>query len=170
MKVLLLLLLAVISVTANSQTYYFVRHAEKAQAATNTTMKTTGNPPLSPAGEARAKALKDLLKDKHIRNIFSTNTIRTVSTATPLATATHTRIEIYDKADRDFIDQIKARHNNTLIVGHSDTVDDIVNMLSNADHVHADLPDWQYDRLFVVTIRGKKISFKVMKYGKASIK
>lgn len=168
MKVLLLLLIAVISLTANGQTYYIVRHAEKATASAGTKMETTGNPALSQRGEERAIALRDFLKARHIRYIYSTNTIRTMSTAKPLAASTNTRIEIYEKADHAFIDQLKARHDNTLIVGHSNTVDDIVNMLANAEQVHGDLPDSQYDNLFVVTIKGKKISYKALKYGKAS--
>ena len=168
MKVLILAMLIAISITVNCQTYYIVRHAEKAQPGSGIVMTTPDNPPLSNRGEERAILLKDLLKDKHIRYIFSTNTLRTKSTAKPLSAATGVKIKIYDKPDKAFIKMLKALHNNTLIVGHSDTVDDIVNALCNTENVHGDLPDSQYDNLYVVKIAGKKVSFQAMKYGKPS--
>ncbi len=160
MKILLLLLLTVIVLTVKSQTYYVVRHAEKAQ--------TSDNPPLTDAGMQRAQALNDYLKNKHISFIFSTNTLRTISTATPLSKTIHSNIILYKNADKAFIDTLKALRKNTLIVGHSNTVDDIVNALSNAENVHGDLNDTQYDNLYVVVIKRKKASFKALKYGKAS--
>ncbi len=168
MKVLILVLLIVISITVNCQTYYIIRHAEKAQAGSGIVMATPDNPPLSNRGAERAILMKDLLKDKHIRYIFSTNTIRAISTAKPLSGAIKVKIKIYDKPDKAFINMLKALHNNTLIVGHSNTVDDIVNALCNAENVHGDLPDSQYDNLYVVKIVGKKVSFQAMKYGKPS--
>jgi len=168
MKLLLLLLLAVTSLTIKSQTYYIVRHAEKVQATNASMMATSDNPPLTGVGKERAKALSQLLKDKHIGFIFSTNTLRTISTAKPLSEATGIKILTYSKPGKSFIDTLKALHKNTLVVGHSNTVDDIVNALSETENIHGDLEDTQYDNLYVVTIKGKKISFKALKYGKAS--
>ncbi|MEO5999825.1 MAG: phosphoglycerate mutase family protein [Chitinophagaceae bacterium] len=168
MRVLILLLLVATSLTVKSQIYYIIRHAEKEQASSGVVMATPGNPPLSKKGIARAQALKDLLMDKHIHYIFSTNTIRTIATVKPLGDAIGVRIETYSKADSAFIEKLKTLDQNTLIVGHSNTVDDIVNTLSKTENVRGDLPDTKYDNLYVVKINGSKISFQALKYGKAS--
>ena len=127
------------------------------------------DPPLTEAGEERAKALKDILKIKKIGYVFSTNTTRTRSTAEPvktffnLVTATYSPIP-----DSVFIVRLKSLNKNTLIVGHSNTVDDIVNKLCGAIKIPADLHDTEYDNLFVVKKKGKKMSFENKKYGKPS--
>jgi len=153
-----LLLLLVFSLSAYSQTYtyYIVRHAEKAQ--------TGSDPPLSRQGQRRAQALKELLKNKKIGFIFSTNTIRTLSTAKPLSEAIHVPVQIYAQANSAFIRKVKGLHKNTLIVGHSNTIDDIANALSNALSVSGDIPDSEYNNLFIVKYIGKKIEFEAKKY------
>jgi len=148
------------SLTVKSQTYYIVRHAEKEQASAGSVMATPGNPPLTKQGAARALALKDILKDKHIRYIFSTNTTRTIATAKPLSEAIGVKVDTYAWPDSTFISKLKTLRGNTLIVGHSNTVDDIVNMLCKRKEVAGDLPDTAYSKLFIVTVKGKKTSFK----------
>ena len=66
-------------------TYYIVRHAEKATGIDPSTMKTSTDPPLSIEGQERALKLKEMLSGKNVRHIFSTNTTRTISTAKPFA-------------------------------------------------------------------------------------
>ena len=140
-----------------SHRYYIVRHAEKATQAANM----SSDVPLSEKGKQRAKALKELLKNKKISYIFSTNTIRTRSTAQPLADQLGLKIETYGPVpDSSFINKLRALKKNALIVGHSNTVDDIVNMLCKRKEVAGDLPDSAYSKLFIVTIKGKKTSFK----------
>jgi len=51
------------------------------------------------------------------------------------------------------------------VVGHSNTVDDIVNKLCGQVKIASDLNDGEYDNLFVVKIKGKKIVFDKRKYG-----
>ena len=165
MRVLILLLLVVMSLTVKSQTYYIVRHAEKEQASAGSVMATPGNPPLTKQGAARALALKDILKDKHIRYIFSTNTTRTIATAKPLSEAIGVKVDTYAWPDSTFISKLKTLRGNTLIVGHSNTVDDIVNKLCGQVKIASDLKDGEYDNLFLVKIRGRKISFDRRKYG-----
>jgi phosphohistidine phosphatase SixA len=156
--------------TACSHTYYVVRHAEKVIKPDATMM--ANDPPLTAAGQVRAEALKDLLKDKHIRFIFSTNTIRTKSTAEPLRVYLGISTETYGpRPDTAFIARLKSIKKNTLIAGHSNTVDDIVNGLCNSVKVAGDLDDSEYDNLFIVRYRkfvGTKISFERKKYGTAS--
>lgn len=166
MKLILLLLLSFVSLTIKSQTYYIVRHAEKQSSSAG--MTSTDNPPLTDAGLQRARVLKDFLKDKKIGYIFSTNTLRTISTVKPLSELTGIKISMYQKPDRMFIDTLLSLQKNTLIVGHSNTVDDIVNKLCEAEHIHGDLPDSQYDNLYIVTVKGKMVSYYAIKYGKVS--
>lgn len=149
--------------------YYVVRHAEKATASPGTVMFTPDDPPLSAAGKARAIELREELKNKSIRYIFSTNTARTISTALPLNNLLNTtKIEFYNSKDSldFFIQKLKAiNKGNVLIVGHSNTVDDIVNRLCGETKVPADLPDTEYDNLYIVTRKGKRMMFENKTYG-----
>jgi phosphohistidine phosphatase SixA len=140
-----------------SHSYYIVRHAEKAtQEATM-----SSDVPLTDKGKERAEAVKEILKDKKIAYVFSTNTIRTKSTARPTADYFHLTTEIYGPGpDSAFIRLLKLKKKNTLVVGHSNTVDDIVNMLCGKKKVDRDLPDTEYNKLFIVKMKGKKCSFK----------
>ena len=142
--------------TSCSHTYYIVRHAEKA--APDATM--SSDPPLTERGKERAEALKEMLKSKKIAYVFSTNTIRTRSTAQPAADYFHIKIEGYGpKPDSAFIALLKAKRKDVLVVGHSNTVDDIVNMLCNEKKIPADLDDSEYSHLFIVKYKGRKIFF-----------
>ena len=158
--------------SCSSVKYYIVRHAEKQAATTGTVMNTPDDPPLSAAGRVRAIELRDVLKNKGIRYIFSTNTIRTISTAQPLEELQgDTKIEIYNTKDSlDFlISKLKAiQKGNALIVGHSNTVDDIVNKLVGEIKVPKDLPDSEYDNLYIVTKKGNRYKFENKTYGTAT--
>ncbi|HLG40203.1 MAG TPA: histidine phosphatase family protein, partial [Chitinophagaceae bacterium] len=115
---------------------------------------------LTDKGRERAEALKEILRNKKIAYIFSTNTIRTKSTAQPTADYFHLTIETYNpRPDSSFINLLKSKKKNTLIVGHSNTVDDIVNMLCSKKVVAGDLPDTEYNKLFIIKRKGKKYIF-----------
>jgi broad specificity phosphatase PhoE len=150
-----------------SHTYYVVRHAEKAVAGEGPVMNTPNDPPLSAAGMQRAEALKTVLHNKRIRYIYSTNTIRTRSTAQPISEYTGVPIQTYGPGpDSAFIRQLKKLKKNTLIVGHSNTIDDIANALAGETKVEGDLPESVYDQLFIIHYRkgGKKILFERVNY------
>lgn len=154
--------LLVLLVSCNRNTFYIVRHAEKATAAPNM----SSDVPLSEAGEQRAIALKNILAKEKIKSIFSTQTIRTTSTAKPLAELKGVTIQIYsprDTVDR-FISRVKnIKKGSVLIVGHSNTVDDLVNKMMGQTLL-TDLPETEYDNLFIVKRKGKKYSFERKKY------
>ena len=65
---------------AKGTTVYLVRHAEK-----GTTP--AADPPLTSAGEARARALATLLADSGVTAVITTNLVRTRDTGKPLAAA-----------------------------------------------------------------------------------
>lgn len=161
------LLLISLLLTSCSHTYYIVRHAEKAVPSAGSTMNTPDDPPLSEDGSARAQALKTVLMDKGVKNIFSTNTKRTRSTAQPLSDQTGVAIQTYGpRPDSTFIKRLKGLKANTLIVGHSNTVDDIVNGLLEQNKL-TDLADSEYDNLFVIIYKrflGNRIKFEGRKY------
>ncbi|HEX5653533.1 MAG TPA: phosphoglycerate mutase family protein [Chitinophagaceae bacterium] len=153
-----------------SQQYFIVRHAEKAVISPEPGKMMESNPPLSEAGKVRAFVLRDELKGQNIRHIFSTNTLRTISTAQPLQEQNKIQsIGLYSSS-RDsmdaFIVKIKSiTKGNVLVVGHSNTVDDLVNKLTGRNDVPGDLQDAEYDNLFIVTKKGKKMLFERKKYG-----
>jgi phosphohistidine phosphatase SixA len=145
-----------------SHSYFIVRHAEKATQETNMTSDVS----LTEKGTQRAEALKEILRDKKIAYIFSTNTIRTRSTAQPTAEYFHLETVTYGpRPDSAFISLLRSKKKNTLIVGHSNTVDDIVNMLCGETKLAGDLPETEYDNLFIVRVKGKKYSYSAQKYG-----
>jgi len=153
-----------------SQTIYVVRHAEKETGIDMATMKPSNDPPLSAEGDLRALKLKEILAGKNIKHIYSTNTTRTISTARPLKELyLGMPIQLYNsKADSmdAFIAKIKSiKKGNILIVGHSNTIDDIANKLAAATVVPGDLKDNQYDNLFILERKGKTYKFTYEKYG-----
>ncbi len=165
MKISLVSLSLILLLSSCSQRYYIVRHAEKAAADGTSTMMTK-DPPLTEAGKERAEALKQELKTKKIGYIFSTTTQRTLSTAEPTRAYFNLTIETYSPApDTAFINRLKSLKKNTLIVGHSNTVDDIVNKLCGSIKIPGDLDEKIYDNLFIVKKKGRKWTFENKKYG-----
>ncbi len=156
------LTIALLLASCSRNTVYIVRHAEKATANANM----SSDVPLSPEGEQRAQNLKGLLADKRVQTIFSTAYIRTKSTAKPLSDATQVPVQLYSPKDTvdQFIARVKAiQKGNVLIVGHSNSVDDLVNKLMG-QQLLTDLPETEYNNLFIVKRKGKKYSFERKKY------
>ena len=152
------------SLTSAGQTYYIVRHAEKI--ITDSASMMSADLPLSAEGQRRATDLKNYLKKKKIAYIYSTNTARTKATAEPLRKAEHLEVQLYGpRPDSIFIKQLMSLNGNALVVGHSNTVDDIVNGLCGKQLLN-DLPDAAYDNLFVVTKNNGQYELKQEKYGK----
>lgn len=124
-------------------TVFIVRHAEKAAGGSN--------PPLSAAGQARAAELARVLTDEGIDAVFVTEFIRTQQTGAPTAAAAGVAAQQYPATDaQGLADTIIANESGgrILVVGHSNTVDDIASALG-ANGL-SDLDEDQFDRLFVV--------------------
>lgn len=157
MRTILLSLLCVCGfASCTVQRYYIVRHAEKAAADANM----SGDVPLTALGQQRADHLAVLLKDAQLQQIFSTNTLRTRSTAGPTAKAAGLELTLYGpRPDSLFIRQLQALKGNVLVVGHSNTVDDLVNGLMGKQLMQ-DLPDSVYGRLYIITRKAGKLKFK----------
>lgn len=135
-----------------------VRHAEKE----------TGveDPPLSPAGMARARALAAMLADAGIEHIHSTDFRRTRGTAAPLARQLGLDVSLYDPGSPErLLDQLLAggRH---LVIGHSNTVPELVELLGG-DGGDAIDDAGEYDRLYMVAQNpGAQVETVLLHYGK----
>ncbi|MCH6198108.1 histidine phosphatase family protein [Aquiflexum sp. LQ15W] len=140
------------------KTIYIVRHAEK--------QLVGDDPGLSVAGIARSKKLGQILEQKEIQHIFSTNTIRTKTTARPLADARGLTIEIYDaKKHDDLVRELRERTGNILVVGHSNTVNHLANYFVGSGEKFSELQDIEYDFIFEVSLKedGSSVIRKVFK-------
>lgn len=122
---------------------YVTRHAEKA---------TEGRDPnLTAQGQARARALAVILKKVGIKHVFSTATVRTQQTAQPLAQQAGVVVQTYDPAKPNMvIDKILALAGPTLLVGHSNTVPNLVELLGGAPG--GPIADDEYDRLYQLIV------------------
>jgi broad specificity phosphatase PhoE len=154
----LFLLLAACSPKQEPKTIYIVRHAEK--------QLVGEDPGLSVAGTARSKKLAQILEQKEIQHIFSTNTIRTKTTAQPLVDAVGLTIEIYDaKNHDDLVREMRERTGNILVVGHSNTVNHLANYFVDSGEKYSELQDIEYDFIFEVELKedGSAVQRKVFK-------
>lgn len=135
---------------------FVVRHAERADAGSGGATTIATDPDLSDAGRARAESLAAALKDAKITAIFVTPYKRTRQTAEPLAKALGVQpTEIDAKDIGSLIEKVKAASGNVVVVGHSNTVPDVLTRLGVEDAPK--LADADYDNLFVV-IKGSKPS------------
>lgn len=124
--------------------HYVVRHAEKSAEPKN-------DPLLTIEGQARAENLAKLLDNENITKIYSTNTVRTKTTAQPLAINKTIEIEIYDPKNHNIlVEKIHKAKYNSLIVGHSNTVKFLVNGISKSSYLEKDLDDSEYDFIFEI--------------------
>lgn len=164
----ILFTLLFISLTATAQsnlptTIYLVRHAEKV-----TDDPTNKDPMLTENGENRAIALAKTFNKIEINNIYSTNYKRTTATAAPLAKNQKKEIKIYDlKKLKTEVETILKdnKGKNALIVGHSNTVLEMIEALGGKRPVAA-IYDQEYDYLFQLVIGADGTSeVKVMHYG-----
>lgn len=149
----LLLLCAILFLAAcKTTTVYVSRHMEKAGAM-------SADPPLTTQGEQQAIVLRDYLQGKKIGAVYSTNFLRTKATAQPTAASYNLPVNLYNPAQSTALaDSLKTSNNkNVLIVGHSNTVDDIVNRFTGTNSVR-DLPETEYGSLFILKKKGANFS------------
>jgi 2,3-bisphosphoglycerate-dependent phosphoglycerate mutase len=152
-----LVFLSLLFFSCGSTKYFVVRHAEKE---INTMASDVS---LSDIGKQRADALRGVLANEKIQDVYSTNYIRTKTTVQPTADAKQLQVQTYQPMDTTFFKSLRDSKRNILIAGHSNTVDDIVNQLLGHKQM-SDLPETQYGDLFIVTKKGKKFSLEVKKF------
>ncbi len=171
MKKLFTFLLLLFALTTNAQllfengtTVYLVRHAEK---------DTGNNPALTAAGNQRAQLLFDLIDDDGIDVVYSTKTKRTEQTADPFVKIRRLNLYNYknDSAFLSLIQQIKTNGHskkNILIVGHSNTIPDLVRAFGVDTFSLKQLGDFEYDKIFKIEFKRKRIKFTTYQYGEES--
>ncbi|MET0635408.1 MAG: histidine phosphatase family protein [Chitinophagaceae bacterium] len=148
---------------APSAKYYVVRHAEKAS---NDGTMMSSDPELSEPGKQRAEELSRILADQKVTRIFVTNTIRSRSTAAPTAGIFHLNPEVYSAAsDSSFLLKLSTIKGSALIVGHSNTVDDLVNNLMGTTYIRGDLSEKTFDRLYIITRKKGRFTIEEKIYG-----
>jgi broad specificity phosphatase PhoE len=153
-KALLIAALAVLlaAPAAAQQTVFLVRHAERADMEKGA--KPSDDPDLSDAGRARAESLAAVLKDASTSAIFVTKYKRTAQTAAPLAKARGLSPIVLPGADFvEIAKTIRGQKGNVLVVGHSNTVPDIIKALGVETPVT--IADGDFDNLFIVTLGTK---------------
>lgn len=137
-------------------TVYLVRHAEKAVAP-------AADPPLTEAGTKRAEDLVRKLSKAGVQTILTSQFLRTKHTAEPLAkqlgiTAAVVPVkmagrELAPDYLKDMAERATSGGGNALIVGHSNTVPELIKALGG--DIVPTIDDATYDDLFVVTVYAK---------------
>lgn len=150
-RIALSLLLAVLAASpaAAQHTIFLIRHAERADTAPGVSPTMAADPDLSEAGRARAESLATALKDAKITAIYATKYKRTQQTAAPLAKALGLTVAIVAADAAAVAKQLPGEKGNVLVVGHSNTVPDIIKALGVTAPVT--IGDDEFDNLFVVT-------------------
>jgi phosphohistidine phosphatase SixA len=147
---LIALLLALSAPAAGAQTIVLVRHAERADAGTAAAKVPGADPELAPAGQSRAKRLADVLRDAKITAIYATEYKRTQQTAAPLAQALGIEISTLPSKDvKGLVEKLSASPGHALVVGHSNSVPEILKALGVQEPVIIDESD--FGNLFVLT-------------------
>jgi 2,3-bisphosphoglycerate-dependent phosphoglycerate mutase len=144
--------------TPEGTTVILIRHAER--------LATPGNddPHLSAAGKSRARLLLHVLSKAKISAIYTSKKIRTNETAQPLAGALGLS-PIKAPEALDIKKDILLNHpgKTVLVVGHTDTVPEVIRLLGDNGH---QIDDREFDNMFVATVLGEsKVRITRLKYG-----
>ena len=149
-KLLLALILAMIvpQPALAADTVFVMRHLQKADGA---------DPPLSAEGAANARAVADMLARSGIKAIFATPTRRAMETAQPLAARLGLTVMPYDPSKPERLAAaVAAMPGAVLVVGHSNTVPDLVARFGGKQAVT--LGEEDYGTVFVITHNDGEVS------------
>jgi broad specificity phosphatase PhoE len=135
-------------------TIYLIRHSEKDLVSEN-----PSDPPLTKCGIKRTDYLSSFFEDIDIESVYSTNYIRTKNTAMPIASLKKTRIQYYESDyPKVFSEFLLDSKQNSLVVGHSNTIPILAGLLSEEDI--APIDEKTYNRIYKIVIsKGKRKLF-----------
>ncbi len=122
---------------------YLIRHAEQ--------VLDVEDPPLTEAGQQRAKPWAAVLRDANIKMIYTSKKRRTKQTGEPIAQALNIPLETMPRRDvAGLVDRLRTRHADDaiLIVGHSLTIPKLITKLGHRGYDLILRSD--YDSLFIV--------------------
>jgi broad specificity phosphatase PhoE len=125
------------------QTVILVRHAERAGGM-------SADVGISEAGRCRAEALARMLADAGVKHIYVSEVARTQQTAQPLANRLAIRSEVVPAKDIDSLVAKVRTGGVVLVVGHSNTVPEIIRRIGGGAVPPID--DSEYDRMYIVTL------------------
>ncbi|MBV9216727.1 MAG: histidine phosphatase family protein [Acidobacteria bacterium] len=148
--IVLALVFSGVAAAAQTKTIILVRHAEK-----NPPVDTdNGDPDLSAVGRERTQRLLKAIKKYRVEEIYSTEYKRAKLTAEPVAAARHKQIQIYDSGKTpDLVNTlINGRSKSYLVVGHSNTMPQLANLLVKKD-IFKQLADTEYGVIWVIKIK-----------------
>jgi broad specificity phosphatase PhoE len=131
-----------------------LRHAEREAGGTN--------PSLTAAGRARAKLLASMLAETGIDAIFTSEFKRTKETAAPIAERLGLSPLELDDDMAAAEQQLRSAGQCVLVVGHTDTVPDLISALGGPP---VEIPDNAFNRLFVLHVRNDSGNLLSMTYG-----
>jgi phosphohistidine phosphatase SixA len=143
---------------------FIVRHAEKG----------TGNDPLlTPAGNKRAGDLMRALQNAGIQRIYVSQYRRTQNTGDSLRIQLKIDTVIYlaDTICNNLINTIMAHSDfgkTILIIAHSNTIPQIIRKFGVNNYPYGDIPDNDFDNLFLITYKAGKAKLKITKFGAKS--
>jgi broad specificity phosphatase PhoE len=135
---------------ATTTTIVLVRHAEKQ-------LGTIEDPPLTQEGDERAQRLAGLFGDRSavgaVQAIYATKTRRAQATAAPLAARLGLPVAIADDPPGALARRLRREQHGgvTLVVGHSNTVPQIVAALTSRQDIPA-IADDDFGTIYVVTV------------------
>lgn len=149
-------------VSDTTTTFIVVRHAEKVDESSESN--------LNADGMLRAEELKRILSNISISAIYSTPFNRTRQTVAPLASAKGVAITEYQstKPYPQLVSEIRTANlgKAVVIVGHSNTVPDLLKELTN-NALSITISSGQYDDLFMVSLTDDLTPIVThLKYGK----
>lgn len=138
----------------NSKTIMLVRHAEKDVSDT----ADKNDPVLTAEGKQRAERLAKIAGKYKPGAIYSTDFKRTRDTAAPIAERRKKQIQIYDaRKPQELVDAImKSRTKRFLVVGHSNTIPGLANLLGNKE-LFKNLDDAEHGAIWIVRIKNGQV-------------
>lgn len=140
--------LCLISLQVTANTLYFVRHAEK--------QNVGADPELTSCGQARADALAGYFANADISAVYATAYQRTQQTGAPVARQHQSKIYLYDARDPStLLGLLRAAETPVLVVGHSNTIPQLITQLSGIDI--APLSEQDFSMLYQLDL-GEEIS------------
>lgn len=133
-----------------------LRHAEK---------DTGADPGLSAAGKTRAARLALRFKAYNPDAFYSTATKRTRQTLAPWAARAGKEVLTYNAAQQEhFAKELKDANGKTIVVvGHSNTIPALANLILGRN-TYTDIPESDFGRVWIITIKDDKASAKVETY------
>lgn len=129
---------------------YLVRHAHKAAPDKTVSPTAAADPALSACGQAQAKALATLLAKVPLHQLYHTEYLRSKLTATALLSENR-QLDPYPAAALSTLATLlQQRQQTALVVGHSNTVPQLVELLSQQPQVAMTEQDygWIYQLQF----------------------